>query len=80
MKPKIVLVNGTIETTVATFSALNEAFQCAALLQALVNSQNYIYYVDYKHKGTLRRTQPDSFKTMVYASAHLLNFFAEIAK
>lgn len=74
MKSKVILVNLTTqeETLVATVKSNVEAFQFASLLQAMTVSENYIYYVDHAVKGKgMRRTQPDSFTSMVNNSIHL---------
>ena len=74
MKSKIILVNHSVneETEVATFKSTIEAFQCASLLQALVNSENFIYYVDHWIKGKgHRRTQPDNIRIFVSNSLNL---------
>jgi hypothetical protein len=76
MKSKVILVNLATqeETLVATVKSSVEAFQFASLLQAMVVSENYIYYVDHFIKGKGgRRSQPDSFASMVNNSTHLTN-------
>jgi hypothetical protein len=59
---------------VATVKSKVEAFQFASLLQSLVNTPNYVYYVEYHVKGKgLRRSQPDSFSIVVNNSINLRN-------
>ena len=67
MKAKIILVDPVgNETVVATFRSTIEAFQAASLFQAICNTDNYTYYVDYHVKGKgFRRTQPDSLSSLV---------------
>lgn len=64
MKPKIIQVGPTgEETIVATFSADIEAFQAAALFQAIIGEDSmYKYYVEMRHKGQTRRVQPDPLR------------------
>lgn len=76
----IILINGMIETKVATFKSTLEAFQCAALLNAILHPDSkYIYVVDHKHKGTNKRTQPDNLRQTVsnltYLYEHLKPIF-----
>lgn len=63
--PKIIIVTPAGETVVGTIKKTIEAFQCAAILQALVTTKDHTYYVEYRHKGTLRRTQPDAITTTI---------------
>lgn len=74
MNSKIILCGpGNSETLVASFRSSVEAFQCAALLQAITNSDNYVYYVDCHIKGKgMRRIQPDSITSTVFNSPNLL--------
>ena len=58
--PKIILVTPAEEIKVGTIKSPVEAFQCAALLQALTTTDNYTYYVEHWYKGKKRRTQPSS--------------------
>lgn len=62
---KIILVTPTEEIPVGTIKSTIEAFQCAALLQALAIHSGYTYYVEHRVKGTLKRTQPDSLKATI---------------
>ena len=75
MKSKIILVKPYLtdnETVVATFATSIEAFMCASLLQAQTNVEGFVYYVEYHTKGKgWRRTQPDSFTSLVNNSVNL---------
>lgn len=72
-KAKIILIDPVNnETEIASFHSTVEAFQCAALLQALVVSDKYIYCIDHYIKGKgNRRTLPDSFTHTIGNSLHL---------
>lgn len=66
MKAKIILVSPTTgETVVGNMRSTVEAFQAAALFQAITNTPGYTYFVEYRLKGETRRTQPDSFRSTV---------------
>jgi hypothetical protein len=64
-KAKIVLTTPREELTIATFQNTNEAFICASILQAKVNSEEFIYYVDFKEKGRSIRRQPNSLRSVL---------------
>ncbi len=69
---KVIVVNAATneEHIVATVKSDMEAFQFASLLQAMVDSDNYRYYIEYKSCG-IRRSSPDSFLSMVNSSERL---------
>lgn len=69
MKPRIILTTPREELLIATFQNLNEAFICAALLQAKVNSEEFIYSVEFKEKGIQKRRQPDSLNIVLQTLA-----------
>ena len=75
MKSKIILVTPYLtdnEILVATFTTSIEAFMCASLLQAQTNVEGYVYYVEHHVKGKgMKRTQPDSFASLVNNSTNL---------
>jgi hypothetical protein len=60
MKAKIILTTPRDEILVATFTTQNEAFICASLLQAKVNSEEFVYRVQFKEKGILYNRLPGS--------------------
>jgi len=70
MNTKIILISpsGT-ETLVATFEPTSfpiEAFQCAALLQAIHGEDKADrYWVEFKFKGKLKRLQPERLMVTV---------------
>lgn len=77
---KIILTNGQTETLVATFKSTLEAFQAAALFQAILHpGSNYQYIVDFKERGTSKRRQPDSLtntvNSLTYLREHLKPIF-----
>ena len=62
---KIIVVTPIEEQIVATFKRKIDALNCAALLQAQVNSSDINYFVEYKERGTTRRTRPNSLKSVI---------------
>jgi hypothetical protein len=73
--PKIILIDPIgNETKVATFRADVEVFQCAAMLQAILDKDSkYMYVVEHKYKGSNRRTTPDRFNCSIGSLIHLYN-------
>jgi hypothetical protein len=72
MKAKVILIDpANNETLVATFKSDIEAFQAASLFQALTVTNGYVYRIEHKHNGVLRRTAPQPFTQVVGNSPHL---------
>lgn len=64
-KAKIVLETPRETLQIATFKNQNEAFICASLLQAKTNSPDFMYWVEFKEKGTNKRRQPSSLLSVI---------------
>ena len=62
---RIILVTPTGENSVGMIYKDTEAFQVAALLQALCTTPEYTYYVEHRQNGFKRRTQPQSLTSIV---------------